>query len=352
MATILVTGGAGFIGSHTCIYLLNNGYQIYVLDSFINSSSIVLKKIPNLVNQNQNWIKENLRVFKGDLRKESDIKKVFDFAFKNNTPIDAVIHFAGLKAVGESLKNPLKYWDFNVLGTISLLKIMEKFGCNTLVFSSSATIYRPNNDQLINENNKLEASNPYGITKFVIEKLMNDVFNSNPNLWRIINLRYFNPIGAHPSGLIGEDPLGIPNNLFPQITKVAVGILQKIEIYGRDWPTSDGTGVRDYIHVMDLAEGHLRSLEFLLNQKPQILSINLGTGKGTSVLELINSFKEVNNVEIPYSFTDRRKGDLAYVVADNKLAKSILKWCPKRTIKEMCKDGYLWQLNNPRGYQI
>ena len=349
--SILVTGGAGFIGSHTCIQLLNNHHQIYVLDSFINSSPIALKKISGLVRNDIN-IEENLHVFCGDVRKESDIKKVFEAALKQKKSIEAVVHFAGLKAVGESNVVPLKYWDFNVLGTISLLKIMQEFNCFTLVFSSSATIYRSNTSKLIKENEELETLNPYGTTKFVIEKMLSDIYKSKTDKWKIANLRYFNPIGAHPSGLIGEDPLGKPNNLFPQITKVAVGNLEEIKIFGNDWPTYDGTGVRDYIHVMDLAEGHLLALELLIKENPQIISMNLGTGRGTSVLELISVFEKINGVEIPYSFTNRREGDNAFVVADNNLAKSILNWEPRMSIEDMCRDGYLWQIKNPKGYLI
>ena len=349
MKSILVTGGAGFIGSHTCLSLLKKGYMVYVLDSYINSSPVSLQRISMILEKENVKIDDKLTILKGDLRKESDIKKIFDIALKKNKPIEAVVHFAGLKAVGESSKKAIKYWDFNVLGTISLLKVMEEYDCWTIVFSSSATVYKANKNSLMDENNELGPSNPYGLTKFVIEKMLNDAFRSN-NKWRIINLRYFNPIGAHPSGLIGEDPLGIPNNLFPLIMQVAIGKINQIKIFGKDWPTKDGTGIRDYIHVMDLAEGHLKALEFLINEKPQICSINLGTGIGTSVLELIKTFEKINKVKIPYVFTCRRKGDNGFVVADNTLAKSTLSWIPKMTIENMCRDGYLWQINNPNGY--
>ena len=348
MKTILVTGGAGFIGSHTCLLLLKSGYQIYTIDSYINSSPISLERVSKLLNNDN--IHENLNIFKGDLRKESDIKFVFDCALKKNEPIEAVIHFAGLKAVGESNQMAIKYWDFNVLSTINLLKIMDKYSCFNLVFSSSATIYKSKTNQLIDENDELKPINTYGTTKFVIEKMIENVYNSKSNKWRFVNLRYFNPIGAHHSGLIGENPSSQANNLFPQITKVAVGCKKEIMIFGKDWPTIDGTGVRDYIHVMDLAEGHLLALEFLLKEKPQSININLGTGKGTSVLELINTFQKVNNIEIPFVYTTRRKGDNAIVVANNLLAKNLLKWRPKRNIEDMCRDGYLWQIKNPKGY--
>ena len=350
MKSILITGGAGFIGSHTCFWLLKRGYFIYVLDSFINSSPISLKRILNLLKKENINCDDNLKIFRGDIRNESDVKQIFEAALKIHRPIQEVIHLAGLKAVGESNKCPLKYWDFNVSGAISLLKIMEKYNCHTLVFSSSATIYKTKKNKLIDEKDSLDPSNPYGITKFVIEKMLNDIFASNPNKWRIVNLRYFNPIGAHPSGMIGEDPLGIPNNLFPQITKVASGKLKELAIFGRDWGTLDGTGVRDYIHVMDLAEAHLIALEYLIKEEPHILNLNIGTGLGTSVLELIQIFERINNVKIPYYFAKRRPGDNAMVVANNKLAEKILQWTPSFNIEDMCRDGYLWQVKNPNGY--
>ncbi len=350
MKSILVTGGAGFIGSHTCFCLLKKGFCVYVLDSFVNSSPVALERVGLLLKKEDIDIKSNLFIFKGDLRNECVLKMVFEDALEKNKPIEGVIHFAGLKAVGESNKFPLEYWDSNVSGTINLLKIMDKYSCFRIVFSSSATIYETKNNNLLKENDKLFPTNPYGVTKLVIEKMLNDAYKSKSDKWKIINLRYFNPIGAHSSGLIGEDPLGKPNNLFPQITKVAIGELKKIEIFGSDWPTRDGTGVRDYIHVMDLAEGHLLALELLFREKSQIRSMNLGTGKGTSVIELIKSFEKINKVKIPYSFSNRRDGDNAFVVADNNLAKSILKWQPKMKIDDMCRDGYLWQINNPNGY--
>ncbi|RPG57641.1 MAG: UDP-glucose 4-epimerase GalE [Flavobacteriales bacterium TMED235] len=350
MNSILVTGGAGFIGSHTCLNLLKKNFNIYILDSFVNSSPISLERISVLLNKEGINIDSNIHIFKGDVRNESDLRLIFQDALKKKKPIESVVHFAGLKAVGESNDMALKYWDFNVSGTIALLKIMEKYDCFKIVFSSSATIYRTNKEKFIKENDELGPINPYGVTKLVVEKMLNDVFNSNPNKWKIVNLRYFNPIGAHPSGLIGEDPLGIPNNLFPLLMKVAMGEIKEIKVFGNDWPTKDGTGVRDYIHVMDLAEGHLLALEYLSKAKPQILNLNLGTGKGTSVLELLKTFENVNNVKIPYVYTNRRKGDSAIVVANNALAKSLLNWNPAFKIEDMCRDGYIWQLRNPNGY--
>ena len=227
---------------------------------------------------------------------------------------------------------------------------MEKYNCKTFIFSSSATIYKSNSNKLLNEDDYYEPVNPYGYTKLTIERILQNIFKSNPLEWKIACLRYFNPVGAHESGLIGEDPSGKANNLYPQITKVAIGKIDKIKIFGSDWPTHDGTGIRDYIHVMDLAEGHLSALSYLLRKKSQILTLNLGTAKGTSVLELIESFKKVNKVEIPYSFEERRPGDNAFVVADNSLAKKILKFEPKRNIEDICRDGWNWQLKNPNGF--
>ena len=350
MSSVLVTGGAGFIGSHTCLNLLKKNFFIYILDSFVNSSPISLERISILLKREGINVDSNIHIFKGDVRNESDLRLIFQDALKKKKPIDSVIHFAGLKAVGESNDMALKYWDFNVSGTITLLKIMEQYNCFKIVFSSSATIYRINKERFIKENDELGPINPYGVTKLVIENMLNDVFNSNPNKWKIVNLRYFNPIGAHPSGFIGEDPLGIPNNLFPLIMKVATGEIKEIKVFGNDWPTKDGTGVRDYIHVMDLAEGHLLALKYLSKSKPQILNLNLGTGKGTSVLELLKTFENVNNVKIPYVYTNRRKGDNAIVVANNELAKSLLNWSPVFKIEDMCRHGYIWKLKNPNGY--
>ena len=346
MYRILVTGGAGFIGSHTCLSLLENGFEVMVVDSFVNSTSNSLKNIVKILEKKIVNVRNKIQIVKGDLRKKQEIDDLFSKCLKDQKPINAVIHLAGLKSVAESNINSLKYWDFNVLGTINLLKIMEKYDCRTLVFSSSATIYKTNEGQLINEKQKLEPINPYGMTKLSIEHLLYDVFKSGSKIWKIANLRYFNPIGAHPSGLLGEDPRTPPNNIFPIINNVAIGKLEKIKIYGKNWPTKDGTGVRDYIHIMDVAEAHYLSLKFLMEYEAQILSMNLGTGLGTSVLELINVFEKVNNVRIPYKFVDRRKGDNAYVVSDNSFAKSILNWSPKYNLSDMCRDGWKWQVKN------
>ena len=345
MTKILVTGGCGFIGSHTCLALLEKNYELYVIDSLINSSPISLERVRKLTIKSK-----NLSFFKGDLRDIDFIRDIFSMAQNKKKPISAVIHFAGLKAVGESFFKPIQYWDNNVVGTINLLRVMEENSCKTIVFSSSATIYRVIDNIPIKENAEIKSTNPYGNTKVVVENFLNDLFISSSKEWRISSLRYFNPIGAHESGSIGEDPLGRPNNIFPLIMQVAIKRIEKLLIFGKDWPTIDGTGIRDYIHVLDLADAHIQALEVLLNEKPQILKLNLGTGKGTSVLELINIFEEVNNVKISYEFTERRQGDNSTVIADNEKAKSVLKWIPKRSIQQMCIDGWRWQLNNPKGY--
>ncbi len=349
MKKILVTGGNGFIGSHTCFLLLKKGYEIVIIDSLVNSSIKCLDRILKICELKK--IKNpKIDLIKGDLKEKTLIEKVFQKATSSNSRIIGVIHFAGLKSVSESIKNPLHYWDSNLSGTINLLKVMEENECKTIVFSSSATIYGKSLKNKISETSELAPINPYGNNKVAIETLLNDVYKSSPKNWKIINLRYFNPIGAHESGLIGECPAGVPGNIFPYILSVSAGKNSLLKIFGSDWPTHDGTGIRDYIHVMDLAEGHVLALEYLLSKSGQLLNLNLGTGIGTSVLQLINTFEETNNVKIPYEFTKRRSGDLAKVVADNTLATDTLKWTPKRTIKEMCKDGWKWQLLNPNGY--
>ena len=350
MKSILITGGAGFIGSHTSLLLLEKGFVVFILDSFINSSEKQIDNLLNILKHKGIENKGSIYFIKGDIKNPGDIEKVFLMSHKLKKNIEAVIHFAGLKSVFDSIISPLKYWENNLTGTLNLLKIMEKFNCKNIIFSSSATVYKNESNKLLNENDCCEPINPYGMTKLTVEKFLNDIYQSAPSEWRIACLRYFNPVGAHESGLIGEEPLGKPNNLYPQITRVAIGQFDKLKIFGSDWPTPDGTGIRDYIHVMDVAEGHFLTLNYLLNRKPQILTLNLGTGKGTSVLNLIEIFQKVNNVEIPFIFEDRRPGDNAFVVADNSLAKSILNWIPKKTIKDICVDGWNWQLQNPNGF--
>ena len=350
MKSIFVTGGAGFIGSHTCLLLLEKGYVVFILDKFINSSAESLIRISRILKGKGIESKGKIHLINGDTKNPSDIEKVFQLSFKLKKNIEFVIHFAGLKSVCDSLINPSNYWDNNVNGTINLLKIMDKYNCKNIVFSSSATVYRVQSKKLLSENDICEPINPYGNTKLTIEKILKDIYESQPSQWRIASLRYFNPVGAHESGLLGENPLGKPNNIFPQITKVAIGKLKELKIFGSDWQTPDGTAIRDYIHVIDLAEAHLSVLDYLLKEKPQILTLNIGTGNGTSVLEFIRSFEEVNNVKVPFIICKRRLGDCEFVVADNSLAKSILNWIPRRNIIDVCRDGWNWQLKNPNGY--
>ena len=348
MATLLITGGAGFIGSHTCLRLIEFGHKIIVLDDYSNSSPESLKRIKQFLGEKASNI---LNIYKGDIRDKNLLEDIFIKSLANKNPIEAVIHFAGLKAVAESTQKPLKYWDVNVNGSLCLFEVMSKFKCQTIVFSSSATVYGSASNEVINENNKIKPENPYGETKAAIEKILNGLYHSSPEEWKIANLRYFNPIGSHESGLIGEDPCGIPNNLFPLICKVATGNKEKIEIFGKDWPTPDGTPIRDYIHVMDLAEGHCLALEHLMTNSPKNVYLNLGTGKGTSVLEIIKIFEKTNNINIPYEFVGRRNGDSCITVADNSYSKKLLNWLPTRNIEVMCRDGWNWQKRNPSGYE-
>ena len=343
MQRILVTGGAGFIGSHTSLLLIEKGYEILLVDSLINSSIKVIARINEIIDRNFPDKKNKFSFFKGDLRNESFVNEIFLNQYKIGKPITGVIHFAGLKAVNESIHEPLKYWDFNLLSTINLLKVMNLFECRTIVFSSSASVYGSPKKNLLKEEDKLDPINPYGLTKLTIEKILGNLYKSSSNKWKIINLRYFNPIGAHSSGLIGEVSKGIPNNIFPLIMQVASGNIEFLKIYGNDWPTNDGTPVRDYIHVMDLANGHLFALEHLLKDSSKILNLNLGTGIGSSVLDLVRTFERVNKIKVPFQFADRRDGDAAIVVADNSLVKNILNWKAVKNIEDMCRDGWKWQ---------
>ena len=342
MPNILVTGGTGFIGSHTTLLLLEKGYEVIVLDSNINSNPDIIEKIHKICNKKKICSRDKLKFYKGDLRDHDLIKKLFLDSIAKDKPITGVIHFAGLKSVSESIKNPLSYWDQNVNSTINLLKIMNKFCCKTIVFSSSATVYGNSKKEKLDEYSEINPVNAYGRTKYAIETLLNDLFYSEKNNWKIANLRYFNPIGAHPSGEIGDRPIGQPNNLFPIILQVAAGKIKNLMVFGDDWNTKDGTGIRDYIHIMDLAEGHLKTLELLFENKPQIQNINLGTGIGTSVIELINVFQKVNSIKIPYIIAPRRLGDVQQLVADNSKALELLDWHPKLNIENMCLDGWKW----------
>ena len=349
MESILVTGGAGYIGSHTCLDLLEKGYSLIVIDSNINSSKRSLKQIINIGNLLGQDFKERIFFIKGDIRNEKLLNDIFIKAENSNKKVYSVIHFAGLKSVSESVQDPLSYWDNNLIGTINLLKTMKKNNCKTLVFSSSATVYQ-NTNIPIKEEMKKSPSNPYGQTKLTIETLLSDIYESDSN-WRIANLRYFNPIGAHDSGLIGEDFLNEPTNIFPIICQVANGFREKIDIFGNDWPTKDGTCIRDYIHVMDLAKAHVASLDYLMNGSPKLLNLNIGTGKGISVLNLIKEFEIINKCKIDYKFVNRRVGDLPQIVANNSLSLSLLNWKPLKDISDMCADGWKWAKTNPNGYK-
>ena len=348
MKNILVTGGTGFIGSHTCISLIEDGYKLTIIDNNINSSPVSLERV-RLITKNKF---KNSEIFfeRGDIRDRDFLKKVFLQAIKRDSPIEAVIHFAGLKAVGESVFNPLLYWDNNVTGSICLLEIMNSFDCRTIVFSSSATVYGYVKSSPILEDFEIFPENPYGKTKAAVEFILQDIFNSNKKIWKVASLRYFNPIGAHESGLIGEEPNDMPNNLFPIICKVAQQKINKLMIYGKNWPTKDGTGIRDYIHVMDLADSHKSALEYLIKNEPQYICLNIGTGLGTSVSELVRKFIEVNECDIPFEYSERRLGDVPILVANNKEAIKKLNWVPKRTIEDMCKDGWNWYKKNPNGF--
>ena len=333
---ILVTGGAGYIGSHTLILLIEAGYEVVVFDNFCNSSSESIIRVEKLVNQ-------YIEVIEGDICNRENLQVVFD-----KHKIDAVIHFAGLKAVGESVAEPLKYYNNNVNGTATLCEVMAKNGCKTIIFSSSATVYGDPATTPILENFPLSATNPYGRSKLMVEEILQDLYISD-NMWRIVLLRYFNPVGSHKSGTIGEDPNGIPNNLMPFIAQTAVGKRACLSVFGDDYDTSDGTGVRDYIHVVDLADGHVKALNQIDNvSKPLI--VNLGTGNGYSVLEMIKAFEEASKKEVCYKISPRRAGDIATCYADPSYAKEVLGWEATRGVKEMCEDTWRWQSNNPNGY--
>lgn len=347
MTQILITGGAGFIGTHTCLVLLEAGHQLVVLDNFSNSSPEAVKRLLQLAGPSAH---HRLQVVEGDIRCSADLERAFAVGAAMGEAIQAVIHFAGLKSVGESVAKPLLYWDINVSGSQQLLAAMVKHNCRTLVFSSSATLYGYPDSVPIPETAPIRPINPYGHTKAAVERMLADLASSESG-WRLACLRYFNPVGAHPSGCIGEDPNGLPNNLFPFISQVAVGRREKVQVFGGDWPTPDGTGVRDFIHVMDLAEGHLAALEALLAGEDQCMMLNLGSGQGHSVLEVIEAFEAVCGCDIPYVITSRRSGDAAITVADPALAKQELGWQARRNLKDICRDGWLWQSNNPSGYR-
>ncbi len=334
---ILVTGGAGFIGSHTCVELLNAGHSVVVVDNLSNSHQESLKRVEAITDK-------NVRFYQVDILDEATLIKVFE-----KESIDAVVHFAGLKAVGESVAEPLTYYQNNVQGTLVLLQVMARFGVKQLVFSSSATVYGNPEVVPIVESAPLSATNPYGQTKLVIENMLRELAQSDPS-WSLILLRYFNPVGAHVSGLIGEDPQGIPNNLMPYITQVAIGKREALSVFGNDYPTKDGTGVRDYIHVVDLARGHLKALEKLLDVNGCV-SVNLGTGQGYSVLDMVAAFEAVTGQKVAYQISPRRPGDVASCFADPHFAKDFLGWQAERNLEDMVTDSWRWQSKNPEGFQ-
>ncbi len=334
--TILVTGGAGYIGSHTCLELLNAGYQVVVVDNLDNSSEESLRRVQDLTGL-------QLSFHKVDICNRPALQKVFA-----GTQFDAVVHFAGLKAVGESCEIPLRYYENNLFGTIELLKVMQENNCFNIVFSSSATVYGDPATVPITEDFPLSATNPYGKTKLYIEEIMRDLCAADER-WRCVLLRYFNPIGAHESGRIGEDPQGIPNNLMPYVMQVAVGLRKQLSVFGDDYDTCDGTGVRDYIHVVDLALGHLAAID-KLNELPGCTPINLGTGRGYSVLEMVRAAEKASSREVPYLVVDRRPGDIATCYAEPKMAADILGWQADRNLEQMCADAWRWQEGNPKGY--
>lgn len=334
--TILITGGAGYIGSHTCLQILDAGYDIVVMDNFSNSQVESLNRIQTISGKKIPFIK-------ADVRDKEALRAIF-----RDYTITAVIHFAGLKAVGESTEKPQLYYDNNVVGSLNLFEVMRESNVKNIVFSSSATVYGDPASVPIQEDFPLSATNPYGRTKLMVEDILRDLHAAD-NSWRVALLRYFNPIGAHSSGLIGEDPNGIPNNLLPYVAQVAVGRLAKLRIFGNDYATHDGTGVRDYIHVMDLADGHVAALNYLIKNEA-LLTLNLGTGIGYSVLDVVNAFSKVSGKDIPYEFLARRQGDVAINYADATEAKCRLNWVATRNLEEMCADTWKWQSNNPNGF--
>ena len=336
--SILVTGGAGFIGSHTCVELLNAGYEIVIVDNLYNSSEKSLDRVKELTGK-------DFTFYPYDIRDKENMRKVFE-----NHKIDACIHFAGLKAVGESCREPLMYYDNNIGGTLALCEVMAEYNCKKIVFSSSATVYGMNNVSPLKEDMKTGGTtNPYGTTKYMIEIILDDFHKADKD-WAITLLRYFNPIGAHKSGRIGENPNGIPNNLMPYITQVAIGKLPYLNVFGDDYNTPDGTGVRDYIHVVDLALGHVKAVEKILKDEPKVNVYNLGTGNGYSVLDIVKAFEQASGQKIEYKIAPRRPGDLDVCYSDASKALNELGWKAERDLVEMCEDSWRWQSNNPNGF--
>ncbi len=334
---VLVTGGAGYIGSHTCLELLERGYSVVVIDNLCNSNPKSLDRVRTLTGK-------EIKFYEGDVRDEALLRKIFA-----ENEIGCVIHFAGLKAVGESVAMPWTYYDNNLNSTLVLTKVMKEVGMKNIIFSSSATVYTADNEMPLRENSRTgNCTNPYGWTKYMTEQILSGLATAEPD-WSICLLRYFNPIGAHISGLIGEDPRGIPNNLMPYITQVAVGRRDHLSVFGNDYDTPDGTGVRDYIHVVDLAKGHVAAVEYVTTHQGCEV-FNLGTGTGYSVLDMVNAFVEVNQVAVPYEIVARRPGDIATCYADPAKSAQLLGWKAEKTLQDMCRDSWNWQSNNPNGY--
>ena len=334
---ILLAGGAGYIGSHTCIELISAGHTVVIADNLCNSKKEAVKRVEKIVGQ-------EIPFYEINVCDHDSLRKVF-----SENKIDAVIHFAGLKAVGESCEKPLIYYRNNLDSTLTLLEVMKEFGCHNFVFSSSATVYGIPETVPLVETMPTSCTNPYGWTKLMTEQILQDVTKTDPEL-SVVLLSYFNPIGAHESGTIGENPNGIPNNLMPYITQVAVGKLKELGVFGNDYPTPDGTGVRDYIHVVDLAKGHVKAIDYADAHKGTEI-FNLGTGVGYSVLDIVKTFSKVNNVEIPYQIKPRRAGDIAECYADPTKAKEVLGWTAEKTLEDMCRDSWNWQKKNPKGYE-
>ena len=335
---VLVTGGAGYIGSHTCLELLESGYGVVVIDNLCNSNPKSLERVKELTGK-------TLKFYQGDVRDEALLTKIFA-----ENDIGCVIHFAGLKAVGESVAKPWEYYDNNLNTTLVLTKVMKQVGMKNLIFSSSATVYTADNEMPLKETSRTGGcTNPYGWTKYMTEQILSGISHADGE-WSVVLLRYFNPIGAHKSGRIGEDPRGIPNNLMPYITQTAIGRREKLSVYGNDYPTHDGTGVRDYIHVVDLAKGHVAAVKYAVENRGCEV-FNLGTGVGYSVLDMVNTFMEVNGVNIPYVITDRRPGDIATCYADPAKSREILHWQAGETLADMCRDSWNWQKQNPQGFE-
>ena len=339
---VLVTGGAGFIGSHTVIELLQSGYEVVVVDDLSNASAIALDRVRQIVGDEA---AQRLTFYEDNVLDRDAMNRIFD-----QHDIDRVIHFAGFKAVGESVTKPIEYYHNNIENTLVLVDVMRNHGCKSIIFSSSSTVYGdPDSLPLTEESPKKPATNPYGWTKWMIEQILTDLHTADPE-WNVVLLRYFNPIGAHPSGLIGEDPKGIPNNLVPYVAQVAVGKLAAVQVYGNDYPTPDGTGVRDYIHVVDLARGHVAALNWM-NGREGVEVFNLGTGKGSSVLEVIAAFSKACGKELPYVIRERRGGDIAANWCDASKAERMLGWKAQYDINDMCRDSWNWQSHNPNGFE-